>query len=174
MTDTRTGPSTFGYGLYRRMIYNYNHPSCPLQSRLWHIYHGHGQPYARVDFIPHAGTLDWASDIYNVGLEILQVHTRKYWRIYRRPGFLAVVLFGSPSSPAGKLDGATQRKTEKERRLADGRRGEEGAESIRPQESLVLYKSFNTLWSVLTRLLTVHCGCQEYKQFLSLFPRIMF
>jgi hypothetical protein len=35
------------------------------------------------------------------------------------------------------------RKTEKERRLADGR-GREGEES--KQESLVLYESFDTLW----------------------------
>jgi hypothetical protein len=32
----------------------------PLQSRLQHIYHG--QPYARVDFIPLPGTLDLDSD----------------------------------------------------------------------------------------------------------------
>ncbi len=32
---------------------------CSLQSRLQHIYHG--QPYARVDFIPQSGTLDLAS-----------------------------------------------------------------------------------------------------------------
>jgi hypothetical protein len=33
---------------------------CSLQSRLQHIYHG--QPYAKVDFIPQSGTLDLASD----------------------------------------------------------------------------------------------------------------
>jgi hypothetical protein len=32
---------------------------CLLQSRLQHIYHGHRQPYARVDFIPPSGTLDF-------------------------------------------------------------------------------------------------------------------
>jgi hypothetical protein len=37
----------------------YNLTLCPLQSRLQHIYHG--QPYARVDFIPQSGTLDLAS-----------------------------------------------------------------------------------------------------------------
>ncbi len=39
---------------------------CPLQSRLYHIYHGHWAtlcqsqpyPYARVDFIPQSGTSD--------------------------------------------------------------------------------------------------------------------
>ncbi len=32
---------------------DYNLTLCPLQSRLQHIYHG--QPYARVDFIPQSG-----------------------------------------------------------------------------------------------------------------------
>ncbi len=44
------------------MVYvgvDYNFTLCPLQSRLQHIYHG--QPYARVDFIPPSGTLDLAS-----------------------------------------------------------------------------------------------------------------
>jgi hypothetical protein len=39
---------------------DYNLTLCPLQSRLQHIYHG--QPYARVDFIPQSGTLDLASE----------------------------------------------------------------------------------------------------------------
>jgi hypothetical protein len=38
---------------------NYNPTLCPLQSWLQNIYHG--QPYARVDFIPQSGTLDLAS-----------------------------------------------------------------------------------------------------------------
>jgi hypothetical protein len=33
----------------------------PLQSRLQRAYHG--QPYARVDFIPQSGTLDLASEV---------------------------------------------------------------------------------------------------------------
>ncbi len=33
---------------------DYNLSLCPLQSRLQHIHHG--QPYARVDFIPQSGT----------------------------------------------------------------------------------------------------------------------
>jgi hypothetical protein len=49
--------------------------------------------------------------------------------ICRGPGFLAVVLFGpSPTlqapSPLSKLDGRHTKKTEKERRLADGRGGD--------------------------------------------------
>jgi hypothetical protein len=39
---------------------------CPLQSRLQHIYHG--QPYARVDFIPRSGTLDLASVCFGLCL----------------------------------------------------------------------------------------------------------
>jgi hypothetical protein len=31
---------------------DYNLTLCPLQSRLQHIYHGHGQLYARVDLSP--------------------------------------------------------------------------------------------------------------------------
>ncbi len=40
---------------------DYNLTLCPLQGRLKYIYHG--QPYARVDFIPQSGTLDLASDM---------------------------------------------------------------------------------------------------------------
>ncbi len=31
---------------------DYNITLCPLQSRLQHIYHGQGQPYAKVDLNP--------------------------------------------------------------------------------------------------------------------------
>ncbi len=37
----------------------YNLTLCPLQSRLQHIYHG--QPYARVEFIPQPRSLDLVS-----------------------------------------------------------------------------------------------------------------
>ncbi len=53
---------------------------------------------------------------------------REYWMIYGGPGFLAVVWFGStPPSPLSNLD----RKTEKERQLAEERGWEvgEGAKS---------------------------------------------
>jgi hypothetical protein len=54
-----------------------------------------------------------------------------------------------PIFPASKLDpAATHRKTEEERQLAD-ERGEKGggrSQIIRRRESLVFYKSFNTLW----------------------------
>ncbi len=92
---------------------------------------------------------------------LLQVCSRKkvepsalrvwYWMIYRGPGFLAVVWFGSSPTPSpppvSKSRPATHRKTKKERQFADGRRGKGWARSriIRPLESLVLYKSFNNL-----------------------------
>jgi hypothetical protein len=38
---------------------DYSLTFCPLQSRLQQIYHG--QPYARVDFIPQSRSLDLAS-----------------------------------------------------------------------------------------------------------------
>jgi hypothetical protein len=38
---------------------DYNFTLFSLQSRLHYIYHG--QPYARVDFIPQSGTLNLAS-----------------------------------------------------------------------------------------------------------------
>jgi hypothetical protein len=77
--------------------------------------------------------------------------------INRGAGFLAVVLFvysptplsPSPSVRSIRTTGDTQVKTEKERQLADGRGGEGVGEEqiIRWRESLVLYKSFNILWS---------------------------
>ncbi len=39
---------------------DYNLTLCRLQ----HIYHGHGQPYARVDFIPQSGTKNLAAGWY--------------------------------------------------------------------------------------------------------------
>jgi hypothetical protein len=42
-------------------------PYCPLQSRLHYIYHG--QPYARVDFIPQSGTSDFASAVGGLRME---------------------------------------------------------------------------------------------------------
>jgi hypothetical protein len=77
---------------------------------------------------------------------------------YRLPGFLAVVWFGSSATPLSlplslsKLDRryTGDRKTEKERQFADRWSGREvGAKRriIRPQESLVLYKSVNCLWA---------------------------
>ncbi len=65
---------------------------------------------------------------------------------YRGPGLLAVLWFGSsPAPPVSNLD---RRHKGRLRQLDDGRWGGEGrAQSRRQRESLVLYKSFNTLCS---------------------------
>jgi hypothetical protein len=56
-------------------------------------------------------------------------------------------LLAHPLSPVSKLDReVTHRKTEKERQLDQGGRGWARSRIIRPQESAVLYKLFNTLW----------------------------
>jgi hypothetical protein len=64
---------------------------------------------------------------------------------------LMIWLLALPPFPLSrqKARPPTHRKTEKERQLADGRRGRRWARSriIKPQERLVLYKPFNTLWS---------------------------
>ncbi len=53
------------------------------------------------------------------------VGSREYWMVYGRPGRLAGVWFSSslPPPPVSKLDWR-HKKPEKERQLADGRRGE--------------------------------------------------
>jgi hypothetical protein len=43
-------------GPYDGVDYNFN--LCPFQSRLQLVYHGIGQPYARVDCIPQSVSLD--------------------------------------------------------------------------------------------------------------------
>ncbi len=79
------------------------------------------------------------------------MEAREYWMIFRGPGFLAVVCFGSsptPSQLSQEARTATRRKSEKERQLADGRRGGGWGRNqiIWQRESLVLYKSMNH-WS---------------------------
>ncbi len=74
---------------------------------------------------------------------------RGYWIIYRRPGFLAIVpLSPSHPSPVSKVDFRHTRRLRKRDNLLTGGRGGsgEGANSYRGEKSLVLYKSFNTLW----------------------------
>ncbi len=72
---------------------------------------------------------------------------RDSWTIYRWPGFLAVVWIGSSPTPSPlsrqhvvclSLSSSLSLVV-----LIDGRGG--GAQIIRPQESPVFYKSFNTL-----------------------------
>ncbi len=69
------------------------------------------------------------------------------------PGFLAVVRFGSSPTPSPPLPsvsstGGTQKDWERDTSCwrERVRRGWARNRIIRPQESLVLYKSFNTLW----------------------------
>ncbi len=62
---------------------------------------------------------------------------REYWMIYRGPGFLAVVWFGSSPSLPSSSTGDTQADWERETAGWGGGGG---------RESLVLYKSFNNLW----------------------------
>jgi hypothetical protein len=61
-----------------------------------------------------------------------------------------------PLSPVSKMD-RRQRKTEKERQLSDAKGGREWARSqtLRPQESLVLSKSFNTLWGRIEQVVSL-------------------
>ncbi len=71
---------------------------------------------------------------------------REYWTIYGGPGFLAVVWFASsptpPPPPLSKLDKRHTARLRKRDNLLTG----EGGWSRRPPESLVLYKTSNTLW----------------------------
>ncbi len=83
----------------------------------------------------------------------LTIWDREYWMIYRLSGFLAIVRIGSSvstctPSPVRKLD---RRHTERLRKrdnllIGEGGMGWARGQITRPQESLVLYKSFNTLW----------------------------
>jgi hypothetical protein len=61
------------------------------------------------------------------GLPVGRVGRRDYWMVYRGPGFLSVVWFGSsPTSPLSrqKARPATHRKTDKKRQCADKEGGE--------------------------------------------------
>jgi hypothetical protein len=84
---------------------------------------------------------------------------REYLIIYRGPGFIADNL-APPSpptpSPGSKLDKRYIGRLRKRENLltGEGRGGRRIAESIiRPKERLVLYKSFNTLWSYILLLI---------------------
>jgi hypothetical protein len=68
-------------------------------------------------------------------------NVREHCMIYGGPGFLAPCPPPFPLLPS-EISTAVYRKTEKERQLADGK----GCQTIRQRESLVLYKSLNTLW----------------------------
>ncbi len=85
-------------------------------------------------------------------------HDREYLMIYKGPSFLALVWFSSllTPSPSPLLPGSstddTQEDWERETscwREREGGRGCARSPIIRPQESLILYKPFNTLWSTV-------------------------
>ncbi len=69
--------------------------------------------------------------------------SKEYWMIYRGPGFLSVVWFGSsphplnppPTSPVSKLDWRHTGRLKKERQLADGWGGGWGAESYHSKKA---------------------------------------
>jgi hypothetical protein len=78
---------------------------------------------------------------------------REYWMIYRRPGFLAVVWFGSSPLPISKLSLFLGLPVCRPSSLLTGEGRERGwarNQIIRPRESLALYKSFNCFWSTPT------------------------
>jgi hypothetical protein len=70
----------------------------------------------------------------------------EYWMIYRGPGFLAVVWFGTSSvpSPVSKLSLFLSLPVCRRSILLTRKGGREGR-----RKSRVLYKSFNTLWGPL-------------------------
>jgi hypothetical protein len=93
------------------------------------------------------------------------VSTSEYKMIYGGPGFLAVMWFGSSSAiydlslldscQSARPASSDSKETKNERQLADGRGSGQwwGRNLIlRGRESLVLYKSFNTLWFLHTYL----------------------
>ncbi len=79
------------------------------------------------------------------------LYPREYWMKYRGPDFLAVVWFGSsppPPLPSVSSTGGTQEDWERE--TTCWRQREEGGKIKQPQESLALYKWFNTLCCAYT------------------------
>ncbi len=103
------------------------------------------------------------------------LYTRKDSANFKGPSFLAVEWFGSvptpsPPSPFRKLDRRhTGRLRKRDNLLKGWGGGGEGAGSriIRPQESLVLYKSFNPLCSTYTSgvLMATHRKTEKERQF---------
>ncbi len=107
----------------------------------------------------HHSTLDLRCFLYWVyasvvlGRQKLRIsETRDYWIIYRGPGFLAVLWFGSSPTPSNPplpsvcWTGDTQGLRNRDNLLTEEGEGK-GMRSqiIWLQESLVLYKSLNTL-----------------------------
>ncbi len=102
--------------------------------------------------------------------------SREYWMIYRGPGFLAVVWFGSsptplphPPSSLSKLNRQHTGRLRKKDKLLTGEGGRGWARSwiFRPQESLFIYKSFGNLWSNLYFSPAVILQKDEYQKLLT-------
>ncbi len=74
------------------------------------------------------------------------------WRARLSSGRMIWLPEHPPPHPSSKLDQRNIGRTEKKIELADGRgrRGWARSRIIRPQERLILYKSFNTLWFTRT------------------------
>ncbi len=94
------------------------------------------------------------NDTHAIGFHInksdLMILSREYWMIYLGPGFLAVVWFGfslTPSPLFRQLVSSPFSQSSWTSLLTGGRgRGWGRSQIIQQLESLVLYKSFNTLW----------------------------
>jgi hypothetical protein len=78
-----------------------------------------------------------------------ELYGREYWMIYRGPGFLGVVWFGSSPTPYLPFQLAEGRpgtkKEDWERETTCWREMERSRRIIRQRESMALCKSFNTL-----------------------------
>jgi hypothetical protein len=80
---------------------------------------------------------------------------REYWTIYRGAGFLSVVWYGSSYTPSPlvfrqKVVSLSQSSRSSLLIWKGGGGGEGGAESDDDEKNLVLFKSFNTLWFLLS------------------------
>ncbi len=117
-----------------------------------------------VDFSQYSSnSLPILSVVVGVGLTVSLGRSRDCWMIYRGPCFLAVVWFGSspppppsPPLPSGSSTGDTQEDWERGVGVEGEWVGWGRSQIIRPQESVVLYKSFffKILWPPLSRILS--------------------
>jgi hypothetical protein len=71
---------------------------------------------------------------------------REYWMIYRGPGFLAVLWFGSSKSPPPLPSVRSTGDTQED--LLTGEEGRRRSQIIRQRESLVLYKNIQSFLSL--------------------------
>ncbi len=81
----------------------------------------------------------------SIGARVATCTAREYWMIYRGPGFLAIVWFGSPPTPSPSVSSTGDAPEDWERETTCWREKVGGSQIIRWLESLVLWKSFNIL-----------------------------